>query len=102
MDKRIPVDVGLSEYGLINGDICNIVEVKLNIDDGIDMLSLSGDVDNMIYAGDIVLLVDVNIVTTNVDILPIVTYVGNNILRILLVLYILLAMDTDILYIVLS
>ncbi len=66
------------------------------------MLSLSGDVDNMIYAGDIVLLVDVNIVTTNVDILPIVTYVGNNILRILLVLYILLAMDTDILYIVLS
>ena len=66
------------------------------------MLSLSGDVDNMIYAGDIVLLVDVNIVTTNVDILPIVTYVGNNILRILLVIYILLAMDTDILYIVLS
>ena len=66
------------------------------------MLSLSGDVDNMIYAGDIVLLVDVNIVTTNVDILLIFTYVGNNILRILLVIYILLAMDTDILYIVLS
>lgn len=102
MDKRIPVDVGLSEYGLINGDICIIVEVKLNIDDGIDMLSLSGDVDNMIYVGNIVILVDVNIVTTNVDILLIFTYVGNNILRILLVIYILLAMDTDILYIVLS
>mgnify|MGYP000069439434 CR=1 FL=1 len=102
MDKRIPVDVGLSEYGLINGDICIIVEVKLNIDDGIDMLSLSGDVDNIIYVGNIVILVDVNIVTTNVDILLIFTYVGNNILRILLVIYILLAMDTDILYIVLS
>lgn len=102
MDKRIPVDVGLSEYGLINGDICIIVEVKLNIDDGIDMLSLIGDVDNMIYVGNIVIFVDVNIVTTNVDILLIFTYVGNNILRILLVLYILLAMDTDILYIVLS